>query len=64
MKPEPRQPGGQPGNQNAAKEEVAEGHIHLRVPLAKKGEWVRVARARGQTLSEFIVASCDDVAGR
>jgi len=52
--PEPR-PAGRPPVDG----EAAHAHIHLRVTMQRKNRYVKAAQRRRQTLSEWILESCD-----
>jgi hypothetical protein len=41
----------------------ATGHIHLRVTLARKGWYVRMARLHNLTLAEWMQRVCDEGSG-
>jgi hypothetical protein len=43
--------------------EAATGHIHLRVVLARKNWYVRMARRHNLTLAEWMQQECDKSSG-
>jgi len=42
-----------------ADETPASGHIHLRVTMERKNRYVRAARRKKQTLSDWMTETCD-----
>lgn len=38
---------------------MTEAIIHLRIPAATKGRWVRASRAAGQRLSDYITSAVE-----
>ena len=57
--PETTKPVGRPLNDSAA----ASGHIHLRVVMARKNWYVRMARLHNLTLAEWMQRECDEASG-
>lgn len=45
---------GHKGNQNAAKDDPADAHMHIRCRPIEKATWNREARKAGITLSEYV----------
>lgn len=46
-----------------ADETAASGHIHLRVVMARKNWYVRMARLHNLTLAEWMQRVCDEESG-
>ncbi len=42
----------------------ADGHLHIRVPLETKGQWVAASRAAGLPLSEWVTRVLDEASKR
>jgi hypothetical protein len=57
--PKTTNPVGRPLNDSAA----ASGHIHLRVVMARKNWYVRMARLHNLTLAEWMQRVCDEESG-
>ena len=57
--PKTTKPVGRPLNDSAA----ASGHIHLRVVMARKNWYVRMARLHNLTLAEWMQRVCDEESG-
>lgn len=41
----------------------ASGHVHLRVTMERKNRYVKAARRKKQTLSEWMIETCDKASG-